>query len=56
MTNAAEKLQTVVSTNQNAKPPGWGNDELSKFIENAHQNHYATFVEEAGCDEQARGD
>jgi len=26
------------------KPPGWGNDELSKFIEFAHQNQYATFA------------
>jgi len=25
------------------KPPGWGNDELSQFIEAAHQNQYATF-------------
>jgi hypothetical protein len=25
-------------------PPGWGNDELSAFIESAHQNQYATFV------------
>jgi hypothetical protein len=25
------------------KPPGWGNDELSKFIEAAHQNQFATF-------------
>src|SRR5262245_2191386 len=28
----------------NPKPPGWGNDELSKFLEAAHQNQYATFV------------
>ncbi|MET2825644.1 hypothetical protein [Mesorhizobium shangrilense] len=26
------------------KPPGWGDDELSKFLEAAHQNQYATFV------------
>ena len=25
------------------KPPGWGTDELSKFIEAAQQNQYATF-------------
>ena len=26
-----------------APPPGWGNDQLSKFIGNAHRNQYATF-------------
>jgi hypothetical protein len=26
------------------QPPGWGNDDLSKFLEAAHQNQYATFV------------
>jgi hypothetical protein len=25
-------------------PPLWGNDELSKFLDDAHQNQYATFV------------
>ncbi|MTD94879.1 hypothetical protein GIW81_11105 [Hyphomicrobium sp. xq] len=25
-------------------PPGWGDDELSAFLESAHQNQYATFV------------
>jgi hypothetical protein len=25
------------------KPPGWGNDELTKFIEVAHKNQYATY-------------
>jgi len=26
-----------------AKPPGWGTDELTKFIDAAHRNQYATF-------------
>jgi hypothetical protein len=26
------------------RPPLWGNDELSKFLDDAHQNQYATFV------------
>lgn len=25
-------------------PPGWGDDELSVFIQSAHQNQYATFL------------
>lgn len=41
MTNAADKLPPPPANN---KPPGWGEDELSKFIEAAHQNQYATFV------------
>jgi hypothetical protein len=39
MTNTATKLPPP-----NPKPPGWGNDELSKFLDAAHQNQYATFV------------
>jgi hypothetical protein len=41
MTNAAVKL--APPSKPNARPPGWGNDGLSKFIEAAHQNQYATF-------------
>jgi hypothetical protein len=25
-------------------PPGWGNDELSKFLQRTHDNHYAIFA------------
>jgi hypothetical protein len=42
MANTAEKLQPV-APNQNPKPPGWTDDELSTFIEATHQNQYATF-------------
>ena len=35
---------TATKPSSKPKPPGWGNDELSKFLENAHQNQYATFV------------
>jgi len=33
----------------NPKPSGWGNDELSKFLDAAHQNQYATFVKKRGA-------
>jgi hypothetical protein len=38
----ATKLPTYPPSN--AKPPGWGDDELSKFLDRAHQNQYATFA------------
>jgi hypothetical protein len=37
----ATKLPTYPPSN--SKPPGWGDDELSKFLDRAHQNQYATF-------------
>src|SRR5215472_11081810 len=37
----ATKLPTYSPSNP--KPPGWGDDELSKFLDGAHQNQYATF-------------
>jgi hypothetical protein len=39
MTNTATKQSP-----SNRKPPDWGSDELSKFLDAAHQNQYATFV------------
>jgi hypothetical protein len=27
----------------NPTPPGWGQDELSKFLQETHQQQYATF-------------
>jgi hypothetical protein len=39
MTNTATQLPS-----SKPKPPGWGNDELSKFLEAAYQNQYATFA------------
>jgi hypothetical protein len=32
-----------MSTRTNTTPPGWGNDELSKFLEETHQNQYGAF-------------
>src|SRR6266481_4471536 len=29
----------------NTPPPGWGNDELSKYLQKVHENHYASFVQ-----------
>jgi hypothetical protein len=45
MTNVAEKLPSVPSAvaRSNTPPPGWGNDELSKFLQATHQQQYATF-------------
>jgi hypothetical protein len=34
----------VEPPNPKPPPPRWGNDELTKFLEHAHQNQYATFV------------
>jgi hypothetical protein len=34
---------TTTTTPHNSKPPGWGDDELSKFLDTAHQNQYAVF-------------
>ncbi len=42
MATAAPKAPPPSRTN--APPPGWGSDELSKFLHEAHQNQYATFV------------
>jgi hypothetical protein len=45
MSHATEKLPSappeVARTNQ--RPPGWGKDELSKFLQQTHQQQYATF-------------
>ena len=35
MTDAAQKIPMA--------PPGWGKDELSKFLQETHQQQYATF-------------
>jgi len=37
MTNAAAKLPRAAPP-KHGQPFGWGNDELSKFLEAAHQN------------------
>ena len=42
MTNAPAKTPHAPPPT-NPKPPGWANDELTKFIEAAHQNQYETF-------------
>jgi len=42
MTNAAAKLPRAAPP-KHGQPFGWGNDELSKFLEAARQNEYATF-------------
>ena len=41
MSQTAQKPKPIA--NSNDKPPGWGADELTAFIEAAHQNQYATF-------------
>jgi hypothetical protein len=33
-----------VTTAINQPPPAWGNDELSNYLDTAHQNQYATFA------------
>ena len=43
MTKASTK-PSASTPSSNGKPPGWGSDELSKFLEAAHRNQYATFV------------
>jgi hypothetical protein len=43
MTSVAAKLPPKAAAGPNAKPPGWGSDELTAFIEAAHSNQYATF-------------
>jgi hypothetical protein len=37
---AGQEIGAMTST-----PPGWGNDELTKFLEATHQNQYASFVQ-----------
>src|SRR5580704_9546838 len=39
--DAPTKLPAAARTN--APPPGWGQDELSKFLQETHQQQYATF-------------
>lgn len=45
MTSVAAKQPPRAPLGTNAKPPGWGRDELTAFIEAAHRNQYATFVQ-----------
>jgi len=35
--------QATASSSRDVKPPGWGSDELTAFIDAAHSNQYATF-------------
>jgi hypothetical protein len=42
MSDPAAKLPPT-PPQKNGQPPGWGDDELSKFLEAAHQNQHATF-------------
>jgi hypothetical protein len=39
--NSASKPPAAARSN--APPPGWGQDELSKFLQETHQQQYATF-------------
>lgn len=45
MTHATEKLPFAPPdvARTNSAPPGWGKDELSKFLQETHQQQYATF-------------
>jgi hypothetical protein len=47
MTNAAVKMPLAVGTRRgppNAPPPGWGDDDLTKFWDAARCNQFGTFV------------
>jgi hypothetical protein len=46
MTNTAEKLPSAppAVARSSPTPPGWGKDELTKFLQETHQQQYATFV------------
>ena len=37
------KIDRAPARNTKASPPGWGDDQLSQFLEIAHQNRFATF-------------
>jgi hypothetical protein len=43
--NSADKIPSgpPEGARSNSAPPGWGNDELSKFRQQTHQQQYATF-------------
>ncbi len=45
MSHATEKLPSAPPdvARTNSTPPGWGKDELSKFLQETHQQQYATF-------------
>jgi hypothetical protein len=45
MSHATEKLPSAPPevARTNPTPPGWGKDELSKFLQETHQQQYATF-------------
>lgn len=45
MTSVAAKQPPQAPLGTKAKPPGWGRDDLTAFIEAAHRNQYATFVQ-----------
>jgi hypothetical protein len=45
MSDTAQKLPSAPPevARTNTAPPGWGKDELSKFLQETHQQQYATF-------------
>jgi hypothetical protein len=47
MTNSARSRSSAspdpARTNSTPAPPGWGKDELSRFLQQTHQQQYATF-------------
>jgi hypothetical protein len=44
MTNSSKNFKLPLP-----EPPGWGDDELTKFLENARQNQRATFANKRGA-------
>ncbi|MGC2408910.1 MAG: hypothetical protein WA441_02595 [Methyloceanibacter sp.] len=40
------------STPPSKAPPGWGTDELTKFLDSAHSNQWATFWNKRGATEK----